>query len=97
MSIIINFYMLKKTFSTSKIFIRNNNLPICLHCIHFIENTNNYMYNKHPSNKKYDRFNKFGKINITNGLIEYDFAKDCRNDIKKCGINGLQYKNKDKK
>jgi hypothetical protein len=71
---------------------RNPNLPICLNCIHFIENTNNYPYDPIPSDKQYGRCKNFGNVELVTGLIEYDFAKNCKNDINKCGKSGLKYK-----
>ena len=84
-----NFSILKKLFS-----IRNKNLPLCLNCVHFIEHTNNYPYDELPNDKHYGRCKKFGQVNFITGAIEYDFAKNCRDDIKKCGKNGLEYKDK---
>jgi hypothetical protein len=86
--------MLTKSFSTSKIFIKNKELPICLNCFHFIEHINNYSYDELPSDKLNGRFKKFGQVDLVTGLIEYDFVKNCRNDTKKCGELGYEYKDK---
>ena len=86
--------MLQKSFSSGNKFIRNKNLPVCIDCLHFIEDTNNYPYDPLPSNKIYGKCKKFGEINFITGLIEYDFAKICRDDINKCGKNGLEYQAK---
>ena len=94
MTKLIYFAIIKKIFSTGKIFIRNTELPSCFNCIHFIEHTNNYPYDSVPSDKEYGRCKKFGEVDLVTGLIEYDFAKNCRNDIKKCGKNGAEYNNK---
>jgi hypothetical protein len=84
----IYFLIIRKVFSTGKSFIRNTTLPSCLNCIHFIEHTNNYPYDDTPSDTQYGKCKKFGEMNLITGLIEYDFAKNCRNDINKCGKTG---------
>ena len=89
----IIYLTLKKAFSTGYTeFIRNKNLPICVNCLHFIEHTNNYPYDPQPSDKDYGRCKKFGEVNVITGLIDYDFAKNCRDDNKKCGKTGSEYK-----
>jgi hypothetical protein len=81
----------KKSFSTEKIFIRNKNLPSCINCINFIGHTNNYPYDELPSDKLYGKCKKFGDNHLVTGLTEYDYAKNCRDDINKCGKNGSEY------
>jgi hypothetical protein len=66
-----------------------------LNCIHFIEHTNNYPYDPIPSNTEYGRCKKFGEINMITGSVEYDYAKNCRNDDNKCGKQGSEYTEKD--
>ena len=92
----INFLILNRTFTTGKIFIRNRELSICSNCLHFIEHTNNYPYDSIPSNEQYGRCKKFGEVNLITGIVEYDFAKNCRLNNNKCGILGLEYTNKNK-
>ena len=75
-------------------FIRNTEIPICTNCLYFIEHTNNYPYDAHPDDKHYGRCRKFGEVNLITGSIEYDFAKECRTNIKKCGISGTEYEPK---
>jgi len=82
---------LNKRFNNIKIFIRNKNLPICLNCLHFIENTNNYPYDSSPSYEDYGRCKKFGKVNLITGVIEYDSAINCRLNDRQCGNSGLEY------
>ena len=94
MSKLIYFFMLKTAFSTKKLFIRNIDLPVCSNCLHFIEHTNNYPYDPVPSDKHYGKCKKFGEVNFITGLIEYDFSKNCRDDINKCGKNGSEYEKK---
>ena len=92
MNKLIYFLMLKNTFSTGKFFIRNTELPACLNCLYFIEHKNNYPYDPIPSDKKFGRCKKFGEINLVTGLIEYDYATLCRDDINRCGKIGSEYK-----
>lgn len=89
--------LLKNTCFTVKQIIRNTDLPVCSNCSHFIQHENNYPYDAVPSDKLYGRCKKFGEINIITGSIEYDFAKNCRDDNKKCGKDAYiikKYKDK---
>jgi len=86
-----NFSILKFAFSTRKLFIRNKEFPVCSNCLYYIEHTNNYPYDSLPDNKKHGKCKKFGEVNIITGVIEYDFANDCRNNMNKCGKNALEY------
>ena len=61
---------------------------------HFIEHKNNYPYDPLPNDKLYSKCNKFGEINFITGSIDYDLAKNCRDDNNKCGKNGSEYKEK---
>jgi len=36
----------------------------------------------------------FGEMNLVTGCIEYDFAKLCRENEKKCGFGGAMYQEK---
>jgi hypothetical protein len=78
--------ILTRTFSV----IRNKELPICSKCVYFIEHTNNYPYDPIPINEQYGRCKKFGEVNMITGIVEYDFANDCRKDSK-CGKKGSEY------
>jgi hypothetical protein len=82
---------LTRKFSTGKNFIRNNSLPICSNCLHFIEHTNNYPYDTITSNERYGRCKKFGEVNMITGTIEYDLASTCRITDNKCGILGSEF------
>lgn len=75
----------------SSIFIRNQKLPICSNCIHFIEHKTNYPYDPLSSDKLYGKCKKFGEVNIVTGIYEYDFASLCRDNINKCGKYGSHY------
>jgi len=88
------FVILKYAFSTNKLFIRNTDLPICSNCLHFIEHKNNYPYDPLPNDRLYGRCKQFGEINVITGMIDYDSAKVCRDDNKKCGKNASEYKDK---
>lgn len=90
----IKLHYLFATFLSRKNFIDRGTTPFCVNCLHFIEHKNNYSYDDSPSDKNYGRCNKFGKVNLVTGTIEYDFAKNCREDDNKCGKNGLEYKGK---
>ena len=74
-------------FSTVKIFIRNNTLPACINCTHFIEDKTNYPYDSAP-NDKYGKCKKYGEMSIITGEVEYDYARVCRKDETKCGRGG---------
>lgn len=88
---LIYFLILKIVFSNGKLFIRNIELPLCINCLHFIEHKNNYPYDSLPDDEQYGRCKKFGEINFITGSIKYDLVEICRNDINKCGKNGLEY------
>ena len=93
---LIYFFMLQLALSTRlPSIIRNRLLPICSNCVHFIEYTNNYPYDEIPSNI-YGKCKHFGEIDIVTGKIVYDYAQNCRTDIKKCSLNGTYYQEKTK-
>jgi len=62
--------------------LHNMNLPNCIDCIHFQKN----YWNNYQSKCKY-----FGEKNMITGIIEYEYAADCRSDDKKCGIEGKHF------
>ena len=82
--------LLKRYFSTGKFFIRNQSLPVCTNCLHFIKDINNYPYDP-PPNDLFGKCKKFGEINFITGTTTYDFASHCRNDEEKCGKIGSEY------
>jgi hypothetical protein len=101
----ISFYKLINFFSLSSVFynnlssrpipiIENLGLPLCVNCIHFIQHQNNYPYDPVPDNSDYGKCKMFGEVDLITGDVQYDYAKDCRNNIRKCGINGSKYKEK---
>ena len=75
----------------SSIFIRNQKLPICSNCIHFIEYKNNYPHDSLPSDSLYGKCNQFGEVNVVTGIVTHDFASMCRDNINKCGKYGSHY------
>jgi hypothetical protein len=85
------FSILRRTFSTEKLFIKNKELPICSNCIHFIEHINNYPYDSLPDDKNFALCKRFGEIDVVTGNIQYDLAKQSRNDNNKCGLNASEY------
>jgi hypothetical protein len=91
-----NLKIIKSAFSNEKSFIRNKELPVCVNCAHFIEKTNNYPYDPVPNDKLYGKCKKFGEMDLITGVIEYDFAKYCRDNNEKCGKTGLGYTDKTK-
>ena len=68
--------------------IKNSDTPICLNCLHFIRPTKEYR----DDYELYGRCEKFGKMNLITGEIEYDIAINCRLDDEKCGSLGKEYK-----
>ena len=73
-----------RNFSTEKFFIRNQELPICSNCLHFIEYTNTNPFDSY-------RCKKFGEMNVITGVIKYDLAAVCRLGDDNCGKKGSQY------
>ena len=94
MNRLIIFKGIKRLFSTEKVFIRNTDIPVCSNCLHFIPESNNYPYDLPPDNALHGKCKKFGAVNLVTGLIEYDLAKDCRDNVNKCGRAGSGYKKK---
>jgi len=62
--------------------IKNNNVPACKNCAHFICSTS-ILYN--------GKCSLFGEKNIITDEIEYNFAESCRNDDNKCGYEGKYF------
>ena len=80
--------------SKRQLFIKNKSSKLCINCIHFIEDKNNYPYDPNPSDEQYGRCKKFGEVNLITGVIEYDLAKNCRLNVSKCGNFGSEYTEK---
>jgi len=88
--------IINRTLFTGQIFIRNQELPICTNCVHFMEHTNNYPYDPIPCDTQYGKCKKFGEVNLITGSIEYDLASHCRLNMNKCGDYGSEYSEKNK-
>jgi hypothetical protein len=83
--------ILNRILPTGKVFIKNSDLPICLHCVHFIRPTELQKANR-DDYERYGRCKKFGKMNLITGEIEYNLARHCRLDDETCGYIGTGYK-----
>lgn len=66
----------------TKQFIKNFNVPICKNCVYFRPYKNDVKF--------YDlgKCTKFGKMDIISGIIEYNYAFNCRTSEDLCGFNG---------
>lgn len=61
--------------------IKNNVVPICKNCIHFL-----------PSEySSLSRCNMFGEKNVIDGEIKNKFADSCRDDKNMCGLEGKHF------
>jgi hypothetical protein len=74
------------------LFIKNNDLPCCVNCIHFIENKNNY---DPVSDYKFGKCKLFGVKNIVTCEIDNEYASFCRENSNKCGHRGKYFQEKD--
>ena len=86
-----------RSFATYKEFIQFMEYPSCNQCIHFMEYIPDDTKNIPRSlslckNEHLSKCKKFGYKNIMSGKIFHEFAEICRNDEKKCGVNGTYYK-----
>ncbi len=89
-----NYLQIKKLYDSKAdppIFIKNFNIPVCINCVHFIKDVNNYPYDPPPDDNKYGKCKVFGQNNFITGELEYDYAYDCRMNDKKCGITVKYY------
>ena len=75
--------------------IKNNDLPCCVNCIHFIEYKNNYPFDSRPDNQM-GKCKLFATKNIVTCEIDNELASVCREDKKKCGPQGKYFQEKDK-
>jgi len=66
----------------TKQFIKNFNVPICKNCVYFRPYKNDVKF--------YDlgKCTKFGKMDIISGIIEYNYAFNCRTSEDLCSFNG---------
>lgn len=70
-------------------------IPLCVQCKYFIEHKN-YPYDSPLNDQLLGRCKKFAEMDLVTGVVEYRFAKICRDDYAKCGTFGLEYKSKSK-
>jgi hypothetical protein len=77
------------------LFIKNNDLPCCVNCIHFIESENNYPYDPIPDNNNFGKCKLFGIKNMVTCKIDNEYASVCREDENKCGRSGKYFQEKD--
>lgn len=82
------FTLIKSPYSS---FIKNNDLPVCINCIHFIEYKNSF------DNDSFGRCKIFGRKNVVTGFIDNDYAEQCRKDKEKCDIHGKYFEEKNGK
>jgi hypothetical protein len=75
-------------------YIKNTNVPVCVNCVHFIEDPFNYPYDPPPNNSRYGKCKTFGQINLITGELEYEYASTCRISDAKCGLNGKHFTKK---
>jgi hypothetical protein len=61
--------------------VKNEILPSCVNCVHYIESNPN----------KSGRCKLFYKKNILTGRIEYEYISVCRKDNNKCGKYGRYF------
>ena len=73
-------------------FIKYNNLPSCINCVHFIKNVSNYPYDPPSNNKDLGKCKLFGSQNLVTGEIVHTYASICRIDGNKCGEKGKYFK-----
>ena len=88
--------ILNRILPTGKVFIKNSDLPICLHCLHFIRPTE-LQKEYRDDYERYGRCKKFGNMNLITGEIEHGLARNCRLDDEKCGYIGTEYTENTKK
>ena len=73
-------------------FIKYKDLPVCINCVHFIEDKTNYPYDPPPNDEKYGKCKLFGKQDMVTGNIKYEYASLSRENEKKCGEKGQYFK-----
>lgn len=81
--------LLSRSFSYKLPVIRNLKYPACVNCVNFVSD--------HPTNHVYAKCKRFGSMDIVTGSIIYDFARLCRENESKCGLNGKLYEEKKNK
>lgn len=77
----------KKTWSS----ITSSNINPCVQCKHFIPPPQSYYPHEPVEDIKEGKCTLFEKKDVVTKEINNDFAIACRNDKKKCGINGKYF------
>jgi hypothetical protein len=67
-------------------FIKNNELPSCVNCVHFIEQPHGYQNDR----SEFGKCKLFGEKNLVSGGIKYMFAANCRQKGL-CGTEGKYF------
>ena len=75
--------LLTLSMCNSQPIIKNGNFNVCKNCAFFKTDMLNI--------EIYGRCHKFGDKDIITSKIKYDFAYACREDEKKCGIEGRYF------
>lgn len=75
---------------TKRHIITNTSFPICVKCVHFIEDE------VYCDNANKGRCKLFGSMNLVTGEKTYTLASVCRNDRNKCFTSGEYFVKKEK-
>ena len=79
--------MIRKLFSTfSKKNIKNLSLHSCSNCINNIPHERYNYYDLEDNRYLLSRCKKFAYKDYLSGYIVYEYARNCREDPKKCGL-----------
>jgi len=85
--VIDKLYMMQQVSPALHIFVKNEILPSCVNCVHFMEYNENNLFSYIKSN----RCKLFNKKIILTEKIEYEYASICRKDNNKCGKYGKYF------
>mgnify|MGYP006073644317 CR=1 FL=1 len=78
-------YFLFAIVNSEKI-IKNINIPSCRNCVYYKPSRLSTDFTA-----SYNKCNKFGEKDIMTNKISFDYANLCRNNEKKCGIEGKYF------
>ena len=75
-------------YKNKQMIIKNNNIPSCVNCEHFVKGNVNMddLGKSQPHKRK-----KFNYKDVVTGDIKQELAEACRNDEKMCGKQGVYY------
>jgi len=75
--------------------IVNIEKPVCAVCRHFIKpekrKHDGFVFDRDSDYKRYGKCSLFGTKDLVTGKIDYEYAINCRWDIKKCGEQGGRF------